>query len=123
MGRSKTDPVVDTYGPCAKREVRCTIVGDDGRMVVGANLCRNPQPVCPRLPGEDYTKCRTICEQIGHAEAVAVALAKTIGISGGVALLEGHERACQGCEAALRELDIEGVTVVYPSKPTTPLVV
>ena len=41
-------------GPCAKTTTRCTLVTPGGTHIVGTNECRNPQPVCPRLPGEGY---------------------------------------------------------------------
>jgi hypothetical protein len=45
---------------CAKRTVTCRIENyhPSGELewVEGSNYCENPQQVCPRLPGEDYTK-------------------------------------------------------------------
>jgi len=95
-------------GPCAKRRVTCTLLLVDGRRVTGENLCENPQPVCPRGPGEGYEKCRTVCRQIGHAEEVAV---RNAGGSapGAVAILEGHTYACQGCQEALQRAGVVGL--------------
>jgi len=89
-----------TYGPCAKTTVRCTLVTPDGERIVGTNRCANPQAVCPRLPGEDYTKCTTICQQEGHAEQVAVRMAGPKAI-GARAYLEGHTYACMACQHAM----------------------
>lgn len=89
-----------TFGPCAKARVTCTLTLPDGGTVVGENWCANPQPVCPRLPGEDYTKCETICQQEGHAEQVAVRLAGPRAV-GAVAVLRGHGYACRACQEAL----------------------
>lgn len=72
----------------------------DGQTFIGENWCANPQPVCPREPGEDYTKCVTICQQEGHAESVAVRLAGELA-RGGYALLRGHSYACQSCQEKL----------------------
>ncbi len=58
-------------GPCAKMTVRCTLVTPAGEHIVGTNHCENPQPVCPRAPGEGYEKCTSVCRQVGHAEVVA----------------------------------------------------
>ena len=98
-----------TPGPCVKRRVRCTIVAADGRAVTGENDCLNSQPVCPREEGEDYTKCTTICQQVGHAEETALDKARAAGLdlTNGVALIAGHWYACTNCQQALRR---EGVT-------------
>lgn len=89
-----------TLGPCAKTTVRCTLMLANGDHVIGENWCANPQPVCPRSPGEDYTKCKTICQQEGHAEQVAVRLAGSRAV-GAIAILRGHTYACQACQEAL----------------------
>ena len=87
-------------GPCAKATVRCTLVTADGQHIVGENWCDNPQRVCPRLPGEDYAKCRTVCRQQGHAEQVAVRLAGRLAV-GAHAYLTGHTYACQSCQESM----------------------
>jgi hypothetical protein len=87
-------------GPCAKTRVTCTLTFPNGVEVVGENLCANPQAVCPRAPGEDYTKCATVCQQMGHAEAQAVAACGGIA-DGASAVLRGHTYACQKCQEAL----------------------
>jgi hypothetical protein len=68
--------------------------------MVGENLCENPQPVCPREDGEDYTKCKTICRQGGHAELQALDLVGGVADSG-VAVVRGHTYACRECQEAL----------------------
>jgi hypothetical protein len=105
-------------GPCAKRQVRCTIVCPDGRRYTGENLCRNPQATCPRLRGEDYTKCRTICHTIGHAEMVALeALYEDdANPAGAICHLEGHWRACEDCRFNLRD---HGITDIRLGAPPT----
>jgi hypothetical protein len=80
-------------GPCAKTTVRCTIVAPNGERFVGENICHTPQAVCPRVAGEDYAKCATVCHQVGHAEAVAAYLGRGRS-EGGTAYLEGHTYAC-----------------------------
>lgn len=84
-------------GPCAKARVFCTITAQSGDMFVGENWCANPQPVCPRMPGDDYTKCATVCQQEGHAEVVAVRLAGEKA-RGATASLRGHTYACMACQ-------------------------
>jgi hypothetical protein len=100
-------------GPCAKTRVRCTVVGRDGSRFVGENICANPQAACPRAPGEDYAKCRTVCVQIGHAEVVA-AIRADYRAAGGVAYLEGHTYACDSCKAALALVGVTDIRIEPP---------
>jgi hypothetical protein len=102
-------------GPCAKRQVRCTIVCPDGRQYTGENLCRNPQATCPRAEGEDYTKCHTICGTVGHAETVAIDAMLEDGNDGGIAYLEGHWRACGSCRSALEWAFITDIRLGAPT--------
>jgi len=96
-------------GPCAKSRVRC-IISNGLIDFEGENDCANPQPVCPREPGEDYTKCRTICDQAGHAEMEAV---KKAGVwaCGGTATLFGHYYACEPCARALRDAGVVRIDI------------
>jgi len=75
----------------------------DGRAVTGENWCENPQPECPREPGEGYDKCHAVCQQLGHAEEVALDMARAAGftLKDAVAVIAGHEHVCNGCRAAL----------------------
>lgn len=93
---------------CAKQTVTCTLVFDDGREVTGSNWCANPQASCPRLPGEGYEKCRTICGQSSHAEVDAIEKATAIGLDtrGTIARLRGHSYACQSCQEALQRAGV-----------------
>ncbi len=96
-------------GPCAKARARCVI--RNGYVEFwGENDCANPQPVCPRTPGEDYTKCQTICQQAGHAEVEAL---KKAGIHarGAVAYLFGHYYACEPCARALRDAGVIEISI------------
>jgi pyrimidine deaminase RibD-like protein len=87
--------------------------------IMGENDCANPQQTCPRLPGEDYTKCRTICQQAGHAETVALKKAlewtERAGASlvGARAHLRGHHWICEPCGRALQEAGIAKVILNY----------
>lgn len=105
-----------TPGPCAKRRVRCTIVGSDGVSVTGENECANAQSVCPREEGEDYHKCQTICQQVGHAEEVALDKARAAGLDfhKSVAVIAGHWYACTGCQQSLRKAGVE--TLIFGKK-------
>jgi pyrimidine deaminase RibD-like protein len=87
-------------GPCAKATVTCEIIATNGQRFVGTNYCNNAQAVCPRVIGEGYEKCASICDQVGHAEVVAVGLAGD-NAKGATAYLSGHTYACQPCQEAL----------------------
>lgn len=103
---------------CAKATVTCTLLTADGQRFVGTNWCANPQPVCPREPGEDYTKCRTICQQQGHAEVDAVREAGDQA-KGAHAYIEGHTYACMDCQHTLFAAGVIALTVGPP--PVTSL--
>lgn len=102
-------------GPCAKARVICTIVAPDRQRFVGENLCANPQTTCPRSLGEDYTKCKTVCQQLGHAEVVAARLAGNSAV-GGTAYLEGHTYACDPCKAMLAAAGVKNIVIGSPSE-------
>ena len=102
-------------GPCAKAVVRCTIVGIDGIHYVGENACNNPQTTCPRAPGEDYTKCSTICDQVGHAEMVALFKAREKAV-GGHAYIE-YSHACKECQIGLFKAGIKALSLGPPPEP------
>lgn len=111
-------------GPCAKRQVECTVYTRDTgiepelRSETGTNDCDNPQQTCPRLPGEGYEKCRTICQQTGHAEIEALRKAKERGLdlSGGSAYIFGHNWICNSCGQALVDAGIKEIHL-YPLAP------
>lgn len=85
---------------CAKVRVICRLIATDGSVFEGENACDNPQSVCPRAPGEDYTKCKTICKQGGHAEIMALQAAGDKA-KGAKAELLNHTHFCKDCQIAL----------------------
>lgn len=90
-------------GPCAKVRVFCTLVHPDGRRWVGENVVRNPQEVCPRaeLPRRTgYDRCQTVCDQVGHAEVVALQAAGP-DAAGCTAYVENRDYVCRECQSAL----------------------
>lgn len=99
-----------TNGPCAKSVVTCTIVAENGMRFVGTNYCENAQSSCPRVAGEGYEKCVSICKQVGHAEQVAVSLAGGFA-KGSRAYLQGHSYACQACQEALFSAGVLSLSV------------
>lgn len=103
--RSDLDDLKCVPGPCAKAVVTCKILGTRGDTYIGTNECNNPQRVCPREDGEDYTKCKTICDQQGHAELQAIELAGA-DCREGIAILDGHTYFCEYCQHALFDAGI-----------------
>jgi len=97
-------------GPCAKARVFCKIIGERGETYVGENACDNPQVVCPREEGEDYTKCETICQQQGHAEIQALKAAGD-DAKRGIAILYGHTYFCAHCQHALFDAGVSLIGV------------
>lgn len=100
-------------GPCAKVTTTCTLVTIEGERIIGTNWCATPQEVCPRKPGDDYTACKTICNQAGHAEEVAVRLAGHKA-HGARAFLDGHTYACMACQHALFGAGVESLSLGAP---------
>jgi len=104
-------------GPCAKKRVQCLIYPVGMAGIYGENDCANPQPTCPRLPGEDYTKCKTICQQAGHAEIVALRKAEEwtdragANLQGARAYIRGHYWMCEPCGKALKDAGIVKITI------------
>jgi len=98
---------------CAKRHV-VAIIEKDEKYYVGSDWCHNPQKKCPRLPGEDYSKCKTVCKQDGHAEIEAIKAAKGRA-RGGVMYLIGHDHCCEPCLVAMGKAGIKKIIFnVYP---------
>jgi deoxycytidylate deaminase len=108
---------------CAKQRVTCTLHLRDGTQVEGENRCRNPQRVCPRVErgmktGEGYELCQSVCQQVGHAEADALATARSFGLDlrGATAHVQGHTYYCMACQHALFAA---GVARLVAPKATT----
>lgn len=100
-------------GPCAKQTVTCTLIAKNGKRFTAINACNNPQTTCPRLPGEGYEKCKTICDQQGHAEIQAMKLAG-LSVIGSHAYIEGHTWACQACQEAMTAAGVAAFTIGPP---------
>lgn len=98
---------------CAKKIVRCTIITREGTPFVGENICGAPQKECPRLPGDGYEKCKTICEQACHAEINAMinALADGKDLKDATAVVTGIDHVCKECSRALSEAGVSQVII------------
>lgn len=106
-------------GPCAKRRVSCAIAIHGCNVIFeGENDCANPQPTCPREPGEGYEKCRSICQQGEHAEIKALAAAQAAGwnVRGAIAYLHGHYYVCEPCGQALLDAGIAQLHIVFGAR-------
>ena len=100
-------------GHCAKKIVTCDIITLDGDVFTGVNLCKTPQNICPRVDNEGYNKCTLICEQIGHAEIVALANAMSHGanVKGATAIIRGIGYSCRNCQEELYKAGIKYITI------------
>lgn len=95
---------------CAKKKVTCYIVTQDQKYtIMGTNDCDQPQQTCPRLTGEGYEKCKSICKQPGHAEEMAIKQAEEMGVSleGATAFIQGIDHYCKTCQQKLRAAGVE----------------
>ena len=92
-------------GVCAKRVVHAALFTADGDQYLSSNYCLNPQASCPRAKDEGYEKCRTICQQPGHAETNVIQLAGDKAL-GSTMLIFGHNRICDSCKKACEEQGI-----------------
>jgi len=89
---------------CAKKVVTCELYNPFTRVLVRANNdCQNPQVTCPRLPGEGYEKCKSICDQRGHAEEQALEFLPDGDAQGFTATIYGIGWACRNCQELLYE--------------------
>lgn len=100
------------FGPCAKRRTQAVLTATDGRVFAAENVCLNPQPVCPREPGEGYEKCRTVCQQTAHAEAQVIAMAGPA--AKGARMVCSHWYACAPCEALCRAAGVASMEFTSP---------
>lgn len=102
---------------CAKKLVVCKLT-KDGKTFVGNNDCFSPQECCPRDLGEDYSKCKEICNQGGHAEMVALQLMIEDGVdpAGSCAQVFGIDHVCKDCFRTLRDVGVNRITIFLQEK-------
>ena len=91
---------------------------ESGDVFYGQNSCDNPQTVCPRTPGEGYEKCKTICQQQGHAETMALARAaehaRGLDVVQGATAYCTHSHFCKDCQIALFAAGVKYLTLGKP---------
>lgn len=112
-------------GPCAKQRVQAVVIlKDHHKIIVGENVCTNPQRQCPRVPGEAYLKCYTVCGQLGHAEETAMRQLRMAGYTPAdvqAINVYGHTGPCDHCRAMLDHIGLLVVTKFYPDHDLAPL--
>lgn len=88
--------------PCAKTAVYAMLITLDGEEYFGANWMTNCDvTVCPRLAGDGYDKCKTVCNQAFHAECSALADCNDTYADnsvGGEVFIVGHTICCDNCQ-------------------------
>lgn len=94
---------------CAKVHVEALLMTREGAFFRGTNGCAQPQVKCPRYAGEGYAKCKSVCEQEGHAETVAMDRARLSGWRYGGTMFVDYKRICDEC---LEECHKHGLDVV-----------
>lgn len=116
-------------GPCAKKQVRAVahLYREEGErtekginIIVGGNLCTNPQSTCPRAVGEGYHKCFSVCGQLGHAEDVLLRQLRLRGITADMVervTVFNHDRPCDSCRALLDAAGLLGKTTFKGDNP------
>ncbi|OQB40865.1 MAG: hypothetical protein BWY04_01184 [candidate division CPR1 bacterium ADurb.Bin160] len=93
------------YNMCAKRHVIAVVIGSNGKPYFGHNMCLNPQKECPRINGEGYDKCKSICNQPHHAEPMAILQAGEYA-KGGIIMVINQDRICDNCQKIIKEAGI-----------------
>ncbi len=88
---------------CVKQPTAAVVVKNGKIIGRGANAGKKID-VCPRAilkcpTGEGYELCKSVCEQEGHAEVMAIndALAKGEDLAGADMYLDGHWWVCKPC--------------------------
>jgi hypothetical protein len=79
---------------------------------VGQNWCLNPQAACPRLPGEGYLKCKTVCPQPGMQKRWPWPW--PVSAKGATAYVEGHTYACDNCQSVLKKAGVIRIEIASP---------
>lgn len=102
-------------GPCKKQTVTAVLTAKSGDVFIGTNYCNNAQSVCPRdaegfKTGEGYHLCKDACDQVGHAEEVAISLAGDKAF-GSVIELYGHTYACDNCKKVASLAGVEKIII------------
>lgn len=99
-------------GPCKKQEV-IAIIENQGNYWVGPNFCLNAQEICPRKgmsSGVGYDLCKSVCQQLSHAEVDACSRAGG-NARGGTLYLIGHTYCCDNCKDIMNQYGIKKVVI------------
>jgi len=104
---------INQGGNCAERIV-CAMIISKNKKYIAYNTCKNPVSICPRMFGEGYEKCKSICKQDNHAEINAINLAGKDAY-GSIMIIYGHDYACQNCIDACKKAGISKI-IISPIK-------
>lgn len=108
-----------TLKPCPKRSVYALVVTADGQHYCGANWITNEcVTVCPRVEGDLYEKCKSVCLQPFHAETSAMDHCIDAGNTtiGATVYVVGHDYCCDGCIAAMTANGVSKAVVIDSGK-------
>lgn len=98
---------------CQKRPVSAVVTLKDGEVLMGGNFGLRAVAVCPRVTGEGYAKCFSVCGQLNHAEAMVLRMLRAGGYTyEHVRYVDvyGHSQPCESCKLALRAAGLLDVT-------------
>jgi deoxycytidylate deaminase len=100
---------------CRKQSTAAVIVRDGEIIAQGSNSGIRVE-ICPRVEkgsktGTDYHFCKEICQQEGHAEEMAIKVARKKGLDtkGADLYLFGHWWCCKPCWEAMESAGIKNV--------------
>lgn len=97
---------------CGKQPVYVVIVTKDNKLIFGSNYRKN-NVECNRIKlqcasGKGYEHCDGVCQQLNHAERVAIKIANdnNIDITDAIMYLHGHSYCCDPCKEAINAAGI-----------------
>jgi Zn-finger protein len=117
ISESKSSPLEERnmFNQCrCAKQITIAIIENNGEYWLGTNWCLKPQKKCPRgdMPsGEGYELCKSVCQQIGHAEEEALKAAGNKAKGGNLFLL-GHTYICSNCKKLIEKAGIAKTFVV-----------
>lgn len=95
---------------CCKKQTTVAIIMKNNQVIsIASNYIKNNIQECPRknMPtGQSYDLCKTICNQVGHAEENACKLAED-DAKGAVLYLIGHYYICNSCLDVMKKYKID----------------
>lgn len=106
-------------GPCAKAIVEATLISLDGQRFSSTNFALTPKAICPRgdMPADvGYHLCKTVCNQVAHAEVNVLYAAK--GHTKGATMYVSYKRVCEACRQACEDAGVANIILGEPPNET-----